>query len=116
MCEELYIRSGKCETNLELRNYYNQDNEACDYIHKIIPALENVYRRNGALGGTAAIMFAIFALSTIGACFAAFYFYREVGRLRDVNSEVEMESKYDKLYKLKYQIAKRNVHNDTVRN
>uniref|UniRef100_A0A7S3V4C9 Uncharacterized protein n=1 Tax=Chaetoceros debilis TaxID=122233 RepID=A0A7S3V4C9_9STRA len=97
MCEELYNRSGKCEKHLELRNSYNQDNGACDYIHKIIPALENVYRRNGAIGGMAAIMAAIFALSTIGACFAAFYFYREVDRLRDVHSEVEMGNKYDKM-------------------
>ena len=78
-CQELYEQSAKCETNLKYKSSGYSDTSSCQYIHKILPALQNVHSSNG--GGGAATFFAVFfALTTFGACAAAYYFYNKVTR------------------------------------
>lgn len=79
MCEQLYEESAKCEKNLKYKNSAYRDTGSCDYIQKILPALERVYHKNG--GGGAATGFAIFfGLSTVAASAAAYYFFSKVER------------------------------------
>lgn len=77
-CTQLYEQSAKCEKNMSGKNKYTKDTGSCDYIHKIVPALEHVYYRKGS---NAAAGFAVFfALTTAAAAGAAFFFYSKVAR------------------------------------
>jgi len=87
MCEQLYEEAAKCEKNLKYKNSAYRDTGSCDYIQKVLPALERVYHKNG--GGGAATGFAIFfGLSTVAASAAAYYFFSKVER-----STVDLASK-----------------------
>ncbi len=78
-CTQLYEQSAKCETNLSAKYKSYRDTGSCDYIHKIVPALERVYVSKGG-GGTAGGFAVFFGLTTIGFAGAAYYFYSKVER------------------------------------
>lgn len=77
-CTELYEQSAKCETKMTGKNQYTRDTGSCDYIHHIVPALENVYHKGGSGAATGFAVF--FAITTIAAAGAAFFFYSKVER------------------------------------
>jgi hypothetical protein len=77
-CQQLYEGSAKCERNLAAKNKYTKDTGSCDYIHKIVPALETVYHKGGHGASTGLAVF--FSLTTIGFAGAAYYFYTQVSR------------------------------------
>ena len=77
-CTQLYEESAKCEKNLSVKNKYSKDTGSCEYIHKIVPALENVYHAKG--GGLATGFAVFFGLTTIAAAGIAYHFYTKVER------------------------------------
>lgn len=77
-CTQLYEQSAKCERKMSAKNKYTRDTGGCMYIHKIVPALENVYHRQG--GGSATFFAVFFSLTTIAAAAAAYFFYSQVER------------------------------------
>lgn len=87
-CEELYEQSAKCEKNLKAKASAYRDTGSCTYINNVLPALEKVHNRKG--GGAAPALATTFALTTIGASAAAYYFYTKVER-----TSVDLASKGD---------------------
>jgi len=77
-CTELYEQSAKCEKKMVGKNQYTRDTGSCDYIHNIVPALETVYHKGGS--GTSTGLAVFFAITTIAAAGAAFFFYSKVER------------------------------------
>jgi len=77
-CTGLYEQSAKCEKNMSGKNQYTRDTGSCDYIHKIVPALESVYHSNG--GGASTGFAVFFAFTTVAAAAAAYFFYSKVER------------------------------------
>lgn len=77
-CTQLYEQSAKCEKSMSVKNSYTKDTGSCEYIHNIVPALENVYHSKGSGVATGFAIF--FALTTIGASGAAYWFYSKVER------------------------------------
>jgi len=71
-CGEIYEKSGKCEKKMKGKE--DQDILTCNYIHKVLPALEKVYKRGG-LGSVTTFFMWVFLLTTLGACAGAYYFY-----------------------------------------
>lgn len=80
MCQKLYEGSAKCETNLKYKSSEYRDTGSCQYINKIIPSLEKVYRRSGGGGGSATFMAVFFFMTTLGSTAAAYYFHTKVER------------------------------------
>jgi len=69
MCEELYEISARCEQDLAKQSsyYWSPDNEACEYIHDVLPRLDYAAFGTSTGSGKAAKAFAwIFAISTLG--------------------------------------------------
>jgi len=78
-CVELYERSAKCERKLSSSVKDSKDTSSCHYIHKVIPALEGVYKRGG--GPSSAVIFAwLFFVTTIITGAGLMYFYRQSKR------------------------------------
>jgi hypothetical protein len=80
LCQELYEQSAKCEKNLSGKDKYSRDTGSCTYIHKVIPALEHVYKKKGGAGAAATFFAVFFALTTAAAAGAAYHFYTQVER------------------------------------
>lgn len=78
VCTELYEQSSKCEKNMSSKQY--KDTGSCEYIHKIVPALETVYHKSGTGGGAAKGFAVFFALTTVAAVAAAAFYYNKVQR------------------------------------
>eukprot|EP00553_Chaetoceros_curvisetus_P005292 CAMPEP_0204619058 /NCGR_PEP_ID=MMETSP0717-20131115/5523_1 /ASSEMBLY_ACC=CAM_ASM_000666 /TAXON_ID=230516 /ORGANISM="Chaetoceros curvisetus" /LENGTH=177 /DNA_ID=CAMNT_0051632949 /DNA_START=1 /DNA_END=534 /DNA_ORIENTATION=+ len=97
LCEDLYDRSAKCEKNLKYKNSYSRDEGACEYIEKILPALENVYKNNGGAGSTVMLVAVILGITSFIGCIAASYFRREVDRISDVLSDAGKTSSYSNM-------------------
>lgn len=79
-CQEIYEGAAKCEKNLKYKSAAYRDTGSCQYINKIIPSLERVYKHNGGSGGAATGLAVTFGMTTIGATAAAYYFFTKVER------------------------------------
>jgi len=82
-CQEFYEESAKCETKLKYKSAAYRDTGSCQYINKIIPSLERVYKSRsggGGGGGTATFFAVFFGLTSVGATAAAYYFFKKVER------------------------------------
>lgn len=81
ICEELYDRSAKCETNLKIET---KSTGGCDYIHRILPAVERASASRNS--GRASVVWAwIFACTTVLAVAAAAFFYSKLRRKEGVD-------------------------------
>lgn len=81
ICEELYDRSAKCETNLKITT---KSTGGCDFIHRILPGVERVVANRS--GARAPVVWAwIFATTTVLAVAAAAYLLSKLRRKRGVN-------------------------------
>jgi len=69
MCAMIYAESGKCEK--DMKGKYSKDNESCQFINKILPALEGVNKHSGR--GPAYSWAWVFFGTTIAASCAAVY-------------------------------------------
>ncbi len=94
LCEDLYDRSAKCEKNLKYKNDYSHDEGACEYIEKVLPALERVYKNNGGAGSMVMLLAVIFGITSFIGCIAASYFRREVDRISDVLADAGKKGSY----------------------
>lgn len=81
-CEELYERSARCEKGLRRDStyYWSPDNEACDYINKVLPALDAA-AFGGSANHTAAKVFAwIYGILTVGLAGYVFWLHQKKSR------------------------------------
>ncbi len=85
-CTQLYQASAKCEKNFAAKNQYTKNTKSCDFIHKVVPALEKVYHRHGS--GVAGGLAFFFFLTTVGVSILAAFLYSKVKR-----STVNLSSK-----------------------
>eukprot|EP00979_Chaetoceros_neogracilis_P004604 scaffold797_cov408-Chaetoceros_neogracile.AAC.69 len=79
-CQEIYEGAAKCEKNLTYKSAAYRDTGSCQYINKIVPSLERVYKSNGGSGGAAVGMAVFFGMTTFGATAAAYYFFTKAER------------------------------------
>lgn len=83
LCQNLYMQSAKCENQMQGKTY--PDSGSCTYINKIIPALENVYEKDGKTGSPWSTAFAwIFLVTTLVAS-AGFYHFYVIAKRKTVN-------------------------------
>jgi len=76
LCQQLYMQSAKCEKKMSGKS--DPDTGSCQYINRVIPALERLYKNGG--GGVvsdkgATILAWIFFSTTIAASAGLFYFF-----------------------------------------
>lgn len=83
LCQELYMRSAKCENQMVGKSY--PDSGSCTYINQILPALENVYNKNGKSGSKFSTAMAwIFFITTLVASAGLYHFY-VIAKRKSVN-------------------------------
>jgi hypothetical protein len=77
ICEELYERSAKCESNLDITD---KQTSGCNYMHNILPQMERV-ASSGRVSGSKAFMW-IFLCTTVASSALAFMFYAKARRAK----------------------------------
>jgi hypothetical protein len=81
ICTDVYERSAKCESNLEIST---KSTGGCNYIHTILPRTERAVA--SSRGGSASVGWAwTFAMTTLVASAAAMFFYSKTKRKNAVN-------------------------------
>jgi len=79
LCQQLYMESAKCEKKMSGKS--DPDTGSCQYINRVIPSLERLYKNGGSglagvAGGNGATILAwIFFVTTVAASAGLFYFF-----------------------------------------
>lgn len=79
-CEDLYDRSAKCEKNL--KDVDTKTTSGCNYIHKILPRLENIAKNKRSPG---TVWAGVFFLTTCIAGTYAFLLFRRLKRNKAID-------------------------------
>jgi len=90
MCEELYELSAKCEEAIDKEStyYWSPDNQACDYLHNQLPALDYAAFSGGTPSNKAAVALAwIFGITTVGLCGYLFFLHNKGERKVDLSTQ-----------------------------
>lgn len=98
ICQQTYEQAAKCESKLNLGQYFYPDTSGCEYINNILPNLQRATRKiasgsggSASVGGSAATAFAvIFGLTTALLGAYAFFLYRKIHRAKVNLAQAEM--------------------------
>eukprot|EP00550_Attheya_septentrionalis_P002055 CAMPEP_0198289374 /NCGR_PEP_ID=MMETSP1449-20131203/7566_1 /TAXON_ID=420275 /ORGANISM="Attheya septentrionalis, Strain CCMP2084" /LENGTH=395 /DNA_ID=CAMNT_0043987683 /DNA_START=57 /DNA_END=1244 /DNA_ORIENTATION=- len=93
LCEEVREDAAACEQNLGSSGPYYKNNQACNYIHNILPKLDSVFQSAGVSGssgssGNAAKAFAwIFALGCVGLGGYVYFLHQKMDKKIDLSEQ-----------------------------
>jgi len=96
ICQQSYQESVKCESKLNLGQYYYADTSGCEFINKILPSLQSATKKvsggaaAAAAGGAATGFAVVFGLTTALLGAYAFFLYRKIHRAKVNLAQAEM--------------------------